>query len=145
MDPVAANEFREELLRHVQREGVTVFLTTHNLSEAEKICSRVAVIRHGKLLAEGPPSQLRAQKGSGRTEIIGRGINETVVAALTGRPQVQSAGIHDGKLVIELNEGAEISTLIPVLIQAGVEIDEIVKGKVSLEDVFLKLVEEDKS
>jgi ABC-2 type transport system ATP-binding protein len=143
MDPVAAAGFREELLEHVQREGVTVFLTTHNLSEAEKICSRVAVIRQGKLLAEGPPSQLRAQRGSGRTEIIGKGINEKVLDAIRARPQVRAAAIESGKLVVELNKGAETSALIPVLMENGVEIDEIIKGKVSLEDVFLKLVEED--
>src|SRR5438132_12521500 len=74
MDPAAAAGFRDELMGIVGREGVTVFLTTHNLSEAEKICSRVAVIRQGKLLAEGPPSVLRAQKAGGRTTINGRGI-----------------------------------------------------------------------
>src|ERR1051326_4389535 len=60
LDPVAAAGLRDELASVVRREGVTVFLTTHNLSEAEKLCARVAVIRHGRLLAEGPPDDLRA-------------------------------------------------------------------------------------
>jgi ABC-2 type transport system ATP-binding protein len=55
-----------------RREGVTVFLTTHNLAEAEELCSRVAVIRNGKLLAVGHPDELRAQRGGRRTEIVGR-------------------------------------------------------------------------
>jgi ABC-2 type transport system ATP-binding protein len=143
MDPVAAAGFREELLQHVKREGVTVFLTTHNLAEAEKICSRVAVIRQGKLLAEGPPAQLRAKQGSGRTEIIGKGINEKVLGAVRARPQVRAASIENGILTVELSEGAETSALIPILVENGVEIDEIIKAKASLEDVFLKLVEEE--
>jgi ABC-2 type transport system ATP-binding protein len=61
LDPLAAAELREELASIVRREGVTVFLTTHNLSEAEKLCSQVAVIRSGTLLAQGSPDELRAR------------------------------------------------------------------------------------
>jgi ABC-2 type transport system ATP-binding protein len=143
MDPVAAAGFRDELVRIVAREGVTVFLTTHNLNEAEKICSRVAVIRQGKLLAFGPPAELRAQRGGRTTEIAGRGLTADVLAAMRTRPEVRRASLDGGKLGVELAEGAEIASLIPLLIAAGVQIEEIVKGKASLEDVFLKLVDED--
>jgi len=64
LDPVAAAGLREELAALVQREGITVFLTTHNLSEAEKLCSKVAVIHNGKLLAQGTPNEIRATTGS---------------------------------------------------------------------------------
>src|SRR5262245_14456660 len=76
LDPVAAAGLREELASVVRREGVTVFLTTHNLSEAEKLCSRVAVIRQGRLLAEGPPDQLRASRGGGRVDVVGCGFHQ---------------------------------------------------------------------
>ena len=62
LDPVAAAGLREELASVVRREGVTVFLTTHNLSEAERLCSKVAVIRNGKLLAQGRPDELRGNR-----------------------------------------------------------------------------------
>jgi len=62
LDPVAAVELREQITGLALHEGVTVFLTTHNLAEAEKLCSRVAVIRQGRLLAEGRPDELRAQR-----------------------------------------------------------------------------------
>ncbi len=143
MDPVAAAGFRDELVGIVAREGVTVFLTTHNLSEAEKICSRVAVIRQGKLLAAGPPAELRGKGGASPTEISGRGLDETVLSVVRSKPEVRRASLEGGRLYVELNDGTEMSALIPVLIQAGVQIDEIVRGRASLEDVFLKLVEED--
>lgn len=50
LDPIMAATLREDLTVLAEREGVTVFLTTHNLAEAEKICDLVAVIRQGKLL-----------------------------------------------------------------------------------------------
>ena len=53
LDPVASAALREDLSELAQRQGVTVFLTTHNMAEAEKLCQLVAVIREGKLLMIG--------------------------------------------------------------------------------------------
>ncbi len=63
LDPVAAVAFRRDVARMVAREGITVFLTTHNLAEAEKVCDRVAVIRRGRLVAVGSPDTLRQRAG----------------------------------------------------------------------------------
>src|SRR5262249_29648004 len=73
LDPLAAAALRDDLAALARREGVTVFLTTHNLSEAEKLCARVAVIRRGRLLAEGAPEELRVRKSRQRVEVEGRG------------------------------------------------------------------------
>jgi ABC-2 type transport system ATP-binding protein len=145
LDPVAANGLREELSTLAHREGVTVFLTTHNLTEAERLCSRVAVVRQGRLLAHGHPDELRAQTGNRKAEIVGRGFSDQIVAILQNRPEIRSAAIQNGRLLVELQDHSGISPLIPVLLGAGVEIEEIRKGKVTLEDVFLTLVEEDPS
>jgi ABC-2 type transport system ATP-binding protein len=142
LDPVASASLRDELVALARREGVTVFLTTHNLSEAEKLCARVAVIRAGRLLAEGSPAELRTQTGACRVEIRGRGFGEPVLAMLRSRPEVRSAAQEDGRLTLELQPGGNVSPLVPVLIAAGSEIEEIRKGQVNLEDVFLTLVED---
>src|SRR5581483_871388 len=60
LDPIAAATLHQDLLSLTAREGVTVFLTTHNLVEAEELCSRVGVIREGRLLTVGHPDALRA-------------------------------------------------------------------------------------
>src|SRR5579864_2894056 len=59
-DPLAAAALRNDLASLVAREGVTVFLNTHNLTEAEKLCAQVGVIRQGKLVTVGAPDELRA-------------------------------------------------------------------------------------
>jgi ABC-2 type transport system ATP-binding protein len=145
LDPIAANDLREELMTLVHREGVTVFLTTHNLTEAERLCSRVAVIRQGRLLAHGHPDELRARTGDQKVEIVGRGLSDQIVATLRQRPEIRSAAIQNGRLLLELQDHFGVSPLIPVLLGAGLEIEEIRKGRVTLEDVFLTLVEEDGS
>jgi len=143
LDPVAGASLREELASVVRREGVTVFLTTHNLSEAEKLCSRVAVIRQGRLLAEGPPDQLRANRGGDRVDVVGSGFNENLLNRLRGEPTVRAATLNDGRLLLQLTEHATTAPLVRLLVESGADIEEVRKAQVSLEDVFLALVEED--
>jgi ABC-2 type transport system ATP-binding protein len=68
LDPVAANGLRKDLAALVSQQGATIFLTTHNMAEAEKLCSLVAVIRQGRLVAVGNPSDLRTRAGQGSLE-----------------------------------------------------------------------------
>jgi ABC-2 type transport system ATP-binding protein len=143
LDPVAAAALREDLARLARREGVTVFLTTHNLPEAEKLCSRVAVIRQGKLLAEGSPEELRVQKAGHRAQVFGRGFSEQILAMAQSRPEIRSARLEDGRLLVELQDHSPLAPLISMLVGAGAEIEEIRREKASLEDVFLTLMEED--
>jgi ABC-2 type transport system ATP-binding protein len=145
LDPVAAAGLREELESVVRREGVTVFLTTHNLTEAEKLCARVAVIRQGRLLAEGPPDELRANTPGHRLEVEGARFTDDVLARLRTQPAVRSAVVQNEKLLLELNDGSKAAPLIRLLVEGGAEIEEVRKARISLEDVFLALVEEDKN
>jgi len=142
LDPVAAASLRDELLTLVRREGVTVFLTTHNLSEAERLCARVAVIRQGKLLAEGPPSELGNTKKR-RIDVRGRGMDDGIVGRLTAMPGVKSAALNDGHLALEMQDGGSIPDVVRMLVEQGAQIEEVVRDKASLEDVFLTLVEEE--
>ena len=89
LDPVAAATLRDELGTLVRREGVTVFLTTHNLVEAERLCGRVAVIKQGRLLAVGHPDELKARSAT-RAEIAGRGFGERMLSMLRDWPGVRA-------------------------------------------------------
>jgi ABC-2 type transport system ATP-binding protein len=144
LDPVAAAALRDDLATLVAREGVTVFLTTHNLVEAEKLCGLVGVIRKGRLQALGHPDQLRAGTGGTQVEVVGRNFNGDLVALLRARPEVASAEIRNGRLVMELREGAGVAELTSLLVRAGAEVEEVRKGKASLEEVFLAMMEEEK-
>jgi ABC-2 type transport system ATP-binding protein len=142
-DPMAAAAFRSELAGLAAREGVTVFLTTHNLSEAEKLCARVGVIRQGSLLAIGSPDELKARTASPQAEIVGRGFTEQALAALRARPEVDHAELRDSHLLIHLRGQSEVGPLVTELVRQGAQIEEIRRGKASLEEVFLTLVQEE--
>lgn len=144
LDPVAAAALREDLLSLVQKQGVTVFLTTHNLAEAEKLCQQVAVIRKGRLVTVGSPDELRLRAGGPRLEIVGRGFSEALILALRQRPEVSEVVQNDRHLEIRLHGAPDTSPLVQLLVAGGVQIDEVRKGKASLEEVFLTLMEEEK-
>jgi ABC-2 type transport system ATP-binding protein len=144
LDPIAAAALRDNLETLAAREGVTVFLTTHNLAEAERLCGLVGVIRQGKLLAVDHPDQLRAQTGGPRVEIVGRGFSEKVLALLRAQPQVSAAERQSGRLSLHLCAETDIAPLVNLMVGAGVEVEEVRKGKASLEEVFLTLMEEAK-
>ena len=143
LDVQAAVAVRDDLASLAAREGVTVFLTTHNMTEAEKLCGRVAVIRQGRLVALGNPDELRTRSGTPHVEIVGRGFHEQALALLRARPEVASAEVHNGRLVIELHQETEAAPLVSLLVSAGAQVEEVRRGKASLEDVFLTLMHEE--
>jgi ABC-2 type transport system ATP-binding protein len=144
LDVPSAAAVRDDLEALAARQGVTVFLTTHNMAEAERLCSRVAVIRGGKLVAVGHPDELRAQAGGPRVEIVGRGFSPGVLSLLRKRPEVVAAERKNQHLAVDLREGAETAPLVSLMVGVGVEVDEVRRSKASLEDVFLTLMEEER-
>lgn len=142
LDVMSAVAIRNDLVTLAEREGLTIFLTTHNMAEAEKLCGRVAVINQGKLVALGHPDELRAQTGGLRLEVMGRGFTDDVLQQLRTRAEVTSAEVCSGRLEIVLRAGNDTAPLVNLLVHAGVEVQEVRRGKASLEEVFVTLLEE---
>ncbi|MGC9334946.1 MAG: ATP-binding cassette domain-containing protein [Anaerolineae bacterium] len=143
LDVPSAAGVRDDLAALAEREGTTVFLTTHNMAEAERLCSRVAVIRKGRLLAVGHPDALRTRSGGPRVEVLGRGFGEEALALLRARPEVAAATAQNSHLIIDLREDAKTAPLISLLVGAGAQVEEVRRGKASLEDVFLTMMQEE--
>jgi ABC-2 type transport system ATP-binding protein len=144
-DPVAAAAVRKDLASLVAHEGVTVFLNTHNLTEAEQLCAQVGVIRAGKLLAMGSPDSLRMGDKSPRVKITGRGFDERMVALLRQRPEVARVDHLPDRLEIELlDEKSRNGPLVSLIVQNGGEVEEISREGTSFEELFLTLMREEK-
>ncbi len=140
LDPIAAAALSNDIAEMVAQEGITVFLTTHNLAEAEKLCALVGVIRQGKLLAVGHPDELRTI-GSPRLEIFGQGFNNQVLELLRVQPGVLAVEFQNGRLLIHLQQQTSAAPLVNLLVNTGIQIEEVHKGKASLAEAFLKLME----
>lgn len=143
LDPVAAAALRDDLAALAAREGVTVFLTTHNLPEAERLCSLVGVIRQGRVLAVGSPDALREQTGEPRVEIVGAGFDDALIAAVRQRPEVSRVELENDHLLIDLaSADVRAAPIVSAIVASGGQIEEVRRGKASLEEVFLTLMED---
>ncbi len=138
-DPQAAAALREQLPVLAHREGTTIFLTTHNLHEAEQVCDAVAVIRAGQLLAVGPPGSLRSDQAP-QVEVHGGPFPPKLLAAVRKQRGVASAQARTGTLIVTLEKDAGIPALVKWLVEQGVAVEEVRRVRASLEEEFLDLV-----
>ena len=140
LDPIAAAELRADLAGLARDEGVTVFLTTHNLAEAEKLCDQVGVIAHGKLLAVGSPEELRDQSKGAELTVVGSSISESLLEKLNRRSDIASATLTPSGLRLALETDASVPDIVRDIVLGGAEIEEVRQGKASLEEAFLELM-----
>ena len=141
MDPLAAADFRRQLVTLSRRENITIFLTTHNLREAQDICDLVGILRAGHLVAAGTPDDLLRQK-TRQIEIIGQNFNKKALTTLEEMPGILSVRARNNRLKITLNESGDIVSLVNQLASNGVQIHELLNTENNLEKVFLQLMEE---
>lgn len=139
LDPISADSLRRSLVDLVAMEGVTVFLTTHNVPEAGKICDQVGIIRAGKLLASGSPDELRAASGSNQITVRGSGFSEQAFTLLSVHPDVVGAEAGRGLLHVSLTPGASAAPIVSLLAGCGVKIEEVLRES-TFEEAFLSVL-----
>ena len=139
LDPEAARLVRE-FVAELKHEGRAIFLCTHNLDEADRLCDRVAVFRT-RLLALDTPAALRRQL-FGRSVVFHlRAMDPAYAERVRALPAVQSVQIVDRKLVVGLEDPESANPqLIRALVEAGADIQFVGELRRTLEDVYLKLV-----
>ncbi|MEU8422491.1 ATP-binding cassette domain-containing protein [Micromonospora sp. NPDC048835] len=139
LDPQSRAHMWDEI-RRLRADGMTVFITTHYLDEADALCDRIAIMDNGELVAEGTPAELKREI-SGDVVLVGLDLTATEQAtkALDGEPYVNKLETADeGGLRLYVDEGA---TAIPQVLRrldhAGLELRSIELHRPSLDDVFL--------
>lgn len=137
LDVMAAREVRRSL-RAAADNGVSIFLTTHNMAEAEELCERVAVIREGRLLAEAEPKALLETRGH-EVLITGTGLGAAVERILA-RKDVLSAVASNGRLRLRMSTD-DPAGVVAELVGLGASVSEVSRGS-RLEDAFVELMGE---
>jgi ABC-2 type transport system ATP-binding protein len=138
LDPIVTQEVHD-LIRHVSRDqGRTVFLCTHNLVEAQRLCDQVAVMEQGRMVAVGTPSELAQELGAPlrySLEVDHAEAAQTIVKQL---PAVTAASA-DGSLHITVNEREAVPDLLAALVTEGVRVYAMSPEQTSLEEIYMAL------
>ena len=139
LDPEGIAEVREVVMEQVQK-GKTLILASHILSEVEKICNHVAILKKGELLANGPVKELLAEE-----EIIEVSCddNQLLKSKIGGSGLVRQVEEENGLLVFTLNKGVTSADINSYAFSSELVITHMLSRKRSLESHFLELVKEE--
>lgn len=141
LDPIAARHVHDLIKDFSQQEGRTVLLCTHNLVEAQKLCDRVVVLEHGKLLALGTPHELSRQLGHALQLDLELDREQVDQAAELLRRVDHITGLTVEKNVMTLDgiSRESIPQLLGMLLEAGIRVYQATPSEPSLEDVYFAL------
>ena len=126
-----------ELVTELNREGVTVVLTTHYLEEAEQLCDRIAIINHGELIADKPTRELVEMA---REKIVRVTVDRDLAGALVEKSFLKSETIDERTLEITYDRDATTAGQVLARVQDhGYAIEDVTTREADLEDVFVQL------
>ncbi|MBA7691473.1 Vitamin B12 import ATP-binding protein BtuD [subsurface metagenome] len=144
LDPEAAHEVRDTI-KKLSSEGRTIFLSTHNLAEAELLCHRIAVVRT-QLLASDTPENLRQRLFRRQVVVRLETLPGSIVEVVEKLPFVQNLERDENQLIVELSD-PEIyrPDLVKSIVAAGGRVMAVSEERHSLEEVYLSLVHEERN
>lgn len=140
LDPAGIHEMRDLIISLPEEFGITVFLSSHLLSEVEQVATQIGIIRKGALIFQGKPEALQAQ------------LNESVVVSVDQPEKAKSVLAQAGwtvqlngsqKLYVEANGQSDAAMINGQLLEAGVSVYQVSLEHPSLEDIFLKVTSEE--
>jgi ABC-2 type transport system ATP-binding protein len=141
VDPITRRQFWD-LIHQMASEGVTVFVTTHYMEEAE-YCNRLGLIFRGKLVALGSPSELKRDSMTGELLLVECDSLGSAVESLQSAPDVLDAAVFGNALHLVVKDAsAAVPQIQRYLADQGIKVQRIEKIRPSLEDVFVSLTRE---
>jgi ABC-2 type transport system ATP-binding protein len=142
LDPESARVVREIILT-LKKEGKTIFINTHNLDEAQRICDRIGILKT-KLLTVNTPEQLEKTTWGSRTVIQVEEINDSILAAVT-KLAPQDFGVEENRITLTLSDPQkENPDFVQAIVSAGGRIQYVTQLNPGLEETYLKVIQETK-
>jgi ABC-2 type transport system ATP-binding protein len=142
LDPKGVQEFRD-LIRGLNREGYTIFLSSHVLPEIQQVCNRVGILRRGTLVAEDSIENLRDQlvsRSMDRITVVATGVTEEMVTRIRGLGPVESADPAQWGVMVLASPRSNVTAEVnEILVKSGAKVFSMTTLEPTLEDVFLDI------
>jgi ABC-2 type transport system ATP-binding protein len=136
LDPQTRNLLWQYIAKLSKDHGITIILTTHYMEEADRLCNRIAIIDHGKIIALDTPANLK--DGMGGDVVTIRSSDPAAIVAALKEPWVLRIEQHDLEVIISLQSAEQhVGTIVTLLNRYQIAIESISIHKPTLEDVFL--------
>ncbi len=141
LDPRSRNQVWD-LVREIAADGTTVLLTTQYLEEADRLAERLAVIDHGRVIAEGTSHDLKASIGSNTLHLQLKEVDQVAQAHALVRGRLGDsllAQTEPGKIAVKVTDASAAAEILGALTRARIELTDFALGAPSLDDVFFAL------
>jgi ABC-2 type transport system ATP-binding protein len=141
LDPEAAKTVRDFILE-LKKEKRTIFLNTHNLDEAERLCDRIAILKT-KLITVDSPKNLEHSLYNRKTIVHLEKVTDAILAAVRQLGKVKNVRASDNRLILDIDDPEkENPEIVRAIVAAGGNIQYVTELRSTLEDVYLKLIRE---
>jgi ABC-2 type transport system ATP-binding protein len=146
VDPSGQIEMRQIMLDVARKKNKTIFLSSHNLDEVQRICNRIALIDRGEIKLYGELESLRRGMGGDKVVIeTAQNIPESLLTELKGLPYLGLQEKKDRSLIFSPQKGTEVSDIISLLAGRGVKMEEASRKEASLEEMYSTILRETES
>jgi ABC-2 type transport system ATP-binding protein len=139
VDPQSRNHIFE-MVEALRAEGATIIYTTHYMEEAERLCDRIAIVDHGRIIAEGTKDDLVAKSFGTRSDVLMRLDAASNAAAWTAS---RGGTFQDGVAHFPIERPSDIASLLDAAAHDGLNVIDLVLRRPNLESVFLQLTGRD--
>ena len=141
LDPEASKTVRDFILE-LKKEKRTIFLNTHNLDEAERLCDRIAILKT-KLIAVDSPKNLERSLYNRKTIVHLQSVTSSITAAVEKLGSIKNFRVSDNKLILDLDDPEKDNPeVVKAIVGAGGSVQYVTELRSTLEDVYLKLIRE---
>jgi ABC-type multidrug transport system ATPase subunit len=137
LDPENIVMLRELLLSLAEEGGRTIFLCTHLLAEAQKLCDRVAILQRGQLLAVGEPGEIAGRKGPSVRLRLAR-MTSAIAVGLPAGLHMEALGGDEWRCTLGQEE--DVEKVVSALVNAGVGVRQVTPDTLSLEEAYLQVI-----